>query len=64
MYDYETRAVAMNDELGKIVKVEWVRTNKGTAMDLEVRCRLVAQELGYGQRMDELFAGTPSLMVV
>ena len=64
VYDYETRAVAMNDELGKFVKVKWVRTNKCTAMDPEVRCRLVAQELGYGQRMDELFAGTPSLMAV
>ena len=64
VYDYETRAVAMNDELGKFVKVKWVRTNKGTAMNPEVRCRLVAQELGYGQRMDELFAGTPSLMAV
>ena len=62
VYDYETRAVAMNDELGKFVKVKWVRTNN--AMDPEVRCRLVAQELGYGQRMDELFAGTPSLMAV
>ena len=64
VYDYETRAVAMNDELGEFVKVKWVRTNKGTPMDPEVRCRLVAQELGYGQRMDELFAGTPSLMAV
>ena len=64
VYDSETRAVAMNDELGKFVKVKWVRTNMGTAMDPEVRCRLVAQELGYGQRMDELFAGTPSLMAV
>ena len=64
VYDYETRPVATNDEFGKFVKVEWVRTNKGTAMDPEVRCRLVAQELVYGQRMDELFAGTPSLMTV
>ena len=64
VYDFETRAVAMNVELGKFVKVKWVRTNKGTAMDPEVRVRLVAQELGYGQRMDELFAGTPSLMAV
>ena len=64
VYGYEMRAVAMNDELGKFVKVKWVRTNKGTALNPEVRCRLVAQELGYGQRMDELFAGTPSLMAV
>lgn len=28
-----------------------------------MRCRLVAQELGSGGRLDELFAGTPSLMV-
>ena len=46
VYDSETRAVAMNGELGKFVKVKWVRTNMGTAMDPEVRCRLVAQELG------------------
>ena len=26
----ETRAVAMNDELGKFVKVKWVRINKGS----------------------------------
>ena len=37
-----------------------VRVKKGTG----VRCRLVAQELGYGQRLDELFAGTPSLGAV
>ena len=55
--DYETREVAMNDELGKFLKVKWVWTNKGT-------CRLFAQELVYGHRMDDLFAGTPSLMAV
>ena len=42
VYDFETRAVVMNDELGKFVKVKWVRTKKCTAMDPEVRCRLVA----------------------
>ena len=26
-----------------------------------MRCRLIAQELGYGIRDDELYAGTPSL---
>ena len=30
----------------------------------EWRCRLIAQELAYGQRMDELFAGTHSVMAV
>ena len=52
------------DTEGKFVKVKWVRTNKGTPLEPDVRCRLVAQELGYGQRMDEMFAGTPSLMMV
>ena len=42
------------------LKVKWVRTKKGNG----VRCRLVAQELGYGQRVDELYAGTPSLASV
>ena len=37
-----------------------MRTKKGEG----VKCRLVAQELGYGQRLDELFAGTPSLGAV
>jgi hypothetical protein len=64
VYEYIGREQAMTDPEGKFVKVKWVRTNKGTAKDQEVRCRLVAQELGYGQRMDEMFAGTPSLMMV
>ena len=59
VYTYENRQVAANDPEGKFVKVKWVRTKKGGG----VRCRLVAQELGFGERMDELFAGTPSLGV-
>ena len=57
VYTYTERNHAMNDPDGKFVKVKWVRVKKGD----KVRCRLVAQELGYGERMDELFAGTPSL---
>lgn len=34
---------------------------KGSVEHLEVRCRQVAQTLGDGGRLDELFAGTPSL---
>ena len=64
VYEYVERYVAMSDTDGKFVKVKWVRTNKGIAFEQEVRCRLVAQELWYGQRMDELFAGTPFLMAV
>ena len=50
--------------MGKFVKVKWVRINKETAMNPKVRCRLVAQELGYGSKEDELFAGTPSMTAV
>ena len=57
VYAYASREEAENDTMGKFVKVKWVRTKKGGG----VRCRLVAQELGYGERLDELFAGTPSL---
>ena len=56
VYEYANRTQAENDDSGKFVKVKWVRTKKGDG----VRCRLVAQELGYGERLDELFAGTPS----
>ena len=46
------------------MKVKWVRVNKGSKEAPKVRCRLVAQELGYGERVEELFAGTPSLSAV
>lgn len=38
--------------------------NQGSDEHAKVLCRLVAQDLGYGQRLDELFAGTPSLSIV
>ena len=60
VYEYMDRKLAQQDQEGKFVKVKWVRTKKGSG----VRCRLVAQELGYGERLDELFAGTPSLGAV
>ena len=44
----------------QFVKGKWVFTVKGG----RVRCRLVAQELRYGERLDELSAGTPSLGAV
>ena len=64
VYEYVSRDQAIHDEGGKFVKVKWVRVNKGTSRDPVVKCRLVAQELGYGQRMDELFSGTPSLLAL
>ena len=57
VYEYVSREEAENDHTGKFVKVKWVRVRKGEV----VRCGPVAQELGYGERLDELFAGTPSL---
>ena len=60
VYEYVSREQAEKDPTGKFVKVKWVRVKKGEG----VRCRLVAQELGYGERLDELFAGTPSLGAV
>ena len=61
VYSYVSRSEALNDPDGSFVKVKWVRTNKGTAAQANIRCRLVAEEIGYGQRIDELFSGTPSL---
>lgn len=62
-YEYVPRSVAKNDS-GKTVNAKWVRINKGSEEIAEVRCHLVAQELGFGERLDELFAGTPSLTIV
>lgn len=47
---------------GKTVRVN--RVNKWGDEHPDVCCRLVAHELGFGERLDELFAGTPCLMVV
>ena len=64
VYTYVNRQEAEMDDEGKFVKVKWVRVNKGCKMNPKIRCRLVAQELAYGERIDELFAGTPSLSSV
>ena len=61
VYGYCDREVAKWDPLGTFVKVKWVRVNKGSRENPNVRCRLVAQELAYGAKDDELYAGTPSL---
>lgn len=54
----------MQGFMGKTAKVTSVRVNKASEEHLEVRCRLEAQEVGFGERLDELFAGIPSLPVV
>lgn len=45
-YEYVTWEEAHENVQGKIVEVTWVRINKGTEDQPEVRCRDVAQELG------------------
>ena len=64
VYGYVDRQDAVNDPEGVFVNVKWVRVNKGTKQRPQIKCRLVAQELAYGVRMDELYANTPSLSCV
>ena len=49
---------------GKIVKVRWVHTNKGTQEEPVIKCRLVAMEFASGEHRDDLFAGTPPLFAI
>lgn len=51
------------DQEGKLVNVKCMRIDQATDEQREVRCRLVAQEPGYAERLDELFAGTPSFTI-
>ena len=64
VYSYVPKEHAEQDMEGTFVRTKWVRIDKGTPASPKVRCRLVAQGLGFGERMDELFAGTPSLSAV
>ena len=64
VYEPVLKEVADGDQDGTFVKTKWVRVNKGTRDEPEIKCRLVAQELGYGERLDELYAGTPSMDAV
>jgi hypothetical protein len=56
--------VPRNEAHGKIVKVRWVHTNKGTVEAPVIKCRLVAMEFASGELRDDLFAGTPPLFAV
>ena len=64
VYTCVNRQEAVMDDEGKFLKVKWVLVNKGCEMNPKIRCRLVAQEVAYEERIDELFAGTPSLSSV
>ena len=61
---YVLREDAEKDADGVHVKTKWVRVNKGTAEHSQIRCRFVVQELALGERLDELFARTPSMSAV
>lgn len=49
----------MEDPRGKIAKVEWMMITTRIVKGLKLECRVVAQELGFGERLDELFLGAP-----
>ena len=53
-------AEAQNDPSGKIVGSRWVNCNKNDALDPDVRCRLVAQEVNL-HADDSFYAATPPL---
>ena len=61
VYKYVLRGEAQRNVNGKFVGVRWVRVNKGSVEDPQVRCRLVAQEFAKGEIRDDLFAATPPL---
>lgn len=58
------RTGATSDVESRVVKVEWLRINKETVAELDIRCSLLAQGLGDGEKMDEIFARTGSLVMV
>lgn len=64
LYEYFPREEAGQDSEGKRANAKCVRNNERTEEKPEIRFRLVLQELGYGERLGELFVGAPSLVVV
>ena len=53
VYSYVPREQAEQDMEGTFVRTKWVRIDKGTPASPKVRCRLVAQELAFGERERE-----------
>ena len=64
VYSYVPREQAEQDMEGTFVRTKWVPIDKETPASPRVRCRFVAQELAFKERMNELFSGTPSLSAV
>lgn len=64
VYEFISRDEAQRGPSENIVKVMWVRNNKGTEECPEARCLVVAKALGCVHRSDGVFAGIPSLTIV
>lgn len=64
VHAYATRHEGVWGPTGKKVRVNWARVNKGIDEHPEMRCQRAAQQLGCGDRVDELCAGMPSLTTV
>ena len=62
-YHHVARRVAETDPEGMFIAVRWVDVKKGTNDSPKVRSRLVAQEVAYRERRDDLHAPTQLLAV-
>ena len=60
--DSVLRGTAERNCNGECIGLRWLRVNKGTSDDPQIRCRLEAQEFANGDLLDDLFAGTPPLL--
>lgn len=56
--------MARTAESWKTLNPQWVQINTGREDSVEVRCRVVAQELWYEERLGELFVAPRVLAVV
>lgn len=64
VYEFVPQDDARTYQSGKAAKVKRARLTTGSDEGLDVRCRLMAQELDHGERMGEFAAGTSSLTIV
>lgn len=61
--DGRLRACRLRDTGGRLVKEQWVRISKDIDEAPDARCTLVAHELGCGERLGELLAGTQAYLL-
>ena len=64
VYRVVARGSVGRDEEGRMIRVGWVITNKGTEGHPIAKARLVAREFNTGDERGELFPGTPGLMAM